>query len=136
MRFFFLFLLLIPLAGAVTVAPAVLEAGKDSVIVINTLDEKASYAVDGGKPSSFDLEPRQKQIVITQHGKELKTLYIDEITQSNIVSSAAIGVEPEEKKGLLNLLNARTGLPLRGIIICALGGILIIIVVVLIRRFL
>lgn len=136
MRFFIFFILLIPLAGAVTVAPAVLENSDNTVIVVNMLKEKANYKVTNGKPERFALEPNERMLVKVEHDKSEKTLYIDESTSNNIVTSAAIKIVAKEKKSLLNLFHAKTGLPLRSIIVCALGGILIIAAVFLVRRFL
>lgn len=136
MKLFIFFILLIPLAGAVTVAPAVLENNDNTVIVVNTLNEKASYKVSNGQPEEFVLEPNARMLVKVEHDKSEKMLYIDETSSSNIVTSAAIRISAKEKKSLLNLFHAKTGFPLRSIIICALGGILIIAAVFLVRKFL
>ncbi len=138
MKYFIFLILFLPFAGAVTVAPAVLVEDMDTVIVVNRLDEEAHYTISGAKasPEEFTLQPGERMLVEVQHEKKEATLFIDEHSSSNIVSSAAIKIMPRKRSNLHEWFHARTGLPLRTVAICALGGIVLIIAVVLIRRFL
>lgn len=122
MRLLLFFLIMLPFAGAVKVAPAVIGSDAESVLVVNALNESATYRAVNGNPEQFELAPGERMVVEVEHGWGEKTLYIDEITGSNIVSSAAIPIVPE--KSMLNLFDAGTGLPLRAAAICALGGLL------------
>tara|TARA_Y100000310_G_scaffold310408_1_gene355618 strand:- start:171 stop:662 length:492 start_codon:yes stop_codon:yes gene_type:complete len=107
MRYFFLFLLLLPCVSGLAVTPTSLDYGSLSrgeevvreILVVNTLDETVAFEVRGFFETSFSLDARE-QIVLSlplyvsdlKDGEYTDTLEIAEVYDTNLVHAVAIPV--------------------------------------------
>ena len=108
MKYFLIFLLLIPFANALAVTPTTVS---DSFFVINNLDEKADYIVKSGNHEEhFSLTSfEQKELTLNQEYSDKIYIYeIHDIHGLGVANSVKISVD-KEKSQRLNLSEVKFG---------------------------
>jgi len=100
MKFFFIFLLFMPMVSALAVSPTSLNYGyvEDyevrDLLVVNNLDEKAEYSLVFNEGESVELNPGEKHIfsiVINSSVYNDRVLYVNEVVEdSSLINSVKI----------------------------------------------
>lgn len=107
MKTFFLFLLLLPLAGAVAVTPTSLDYGElargetvtREILIVNTLPHTQDFQITGMYSDTFSLAAGEKkkisiplEVVDEENGKHTETLRVEEVYSDTLVNAVSIPV--------------------------------------------
>lgn len=109
MKYFFLFLLILPIAASIEAWPSSIEFEDEDArtfVIHNNLRQNATYFIDWPETDTLILEPGQFKAVKIIRPKKSSYVIIEEVIakNQNIVNAVKLPVTVEEKKINLKLI--------------------------------